>query len=331
MDIQLHRLKYFVAVAETGNVTRAAALVHIAQPSVSAQILKLEAELGVALFHRDPTGMQLTEAGQTLLPLARNVLSGAEEAVERVRELAGLRTGRLRIGATPSLARALLPEALVRFHREHPGISIELTEGASSDLASELETGTLELALLKLPVKSKTLATRPLAEEELVCAVAHDHPLASRRRMRFSDLHDIPMVMFGASYSLHRETVDAFAAAGLKLVIASEGGDIDGVLALAAAGLGAAIVPSIIAHGHRGIHVIRLTGPTPSRHIGFAQRSGRVPSHAAREFTAQILSLLSTSGWPGRRPEGFKMLAPRPAGQPASVPVPNSQLARHEP
>ena len=311
MDLQLHRLKYFVAVAESANVTRAAHDLHVAQPSVSTQIHKLEAELGTVLFHRSQTGMELTQAGQTLLPLARRMLAGAAEAVERLRELDGLRRGRLSIAATPSLARALLPAALVGLHRQHPGVSIEITEGPSGSLMSKLETAEIELALLVLTSPSDFVLQHPLAEEELVCVTSLDHELSSRRRIRLTELRDQPLVMFGDAYRLRQETIDACLAAGFKPEIASEGGDIDGVLALATAGLGVAIVPSIAAHFHARAHVIRLSNPTPSRVIGLVRRRDHVPSRPAEELTNHLLALLERSGWPRRQPAGLKIF-PRP-------------------
>ncbi len=315
MDLQLHRLKYFVAVAESANVTRAAHDLHVAQPSVSAQIHKLEAELGAALFHRCQTGMELTQAGELLLPHARSVLAGVAEAVERLRELDGLQRGSLSIAATPSLARALLPAALVELHRQHPGVSIEITEGPSGVLTSKLEAAEIELALLVLTSPGDFLVQRPLAEEELVCVTGLDHELSSRRRIRLAELHDQPFVMFEDAYTLRQETIDACLAAGFQPRIATQGGDVDGVLALVTAGLGVAIVPSIAAHFHIGAHVIRLSDPTPSRIIGLVRRQDHVPSRAAEAFTKRLLALLGRSGWPRHRPAGLKIL-PRSPTQP---------------
>jgi DNA-binding transcriptional LysR family regulator len=307
--VQLHQLRYFVAVAETQNVTRAAAEIHVAQPSVSAQIRKLEVELGAALFHRDASGMQLTRAGETLLPMARQVLADVEEATARVKDLNGLRRGRLEVGATPSLARSLLPDVLMRYRSRYPKIVIELTEAGSQDLVEALNDGVLEIALVVLPITASNLVTTPLAEEELVAIVAPDHELARRQRLRVEELRDTPLVMFGKGYELRRETLEACCIAGFNPIIASEGGDIDAVLALVSAGMGAAMVPSIAASGHRGVHVLRLSDPTPSRTIGTAVRADRIQSRASMAFSKELDGILRGAGWPAARPPGLEVVA----------------------
>jgi len=137
--VEIHQLRYFVAVAEQRHFTRAARDLAVAQPSISKQIRLLEEELGAVLFHRMRGNVALTPAGETLLPWARRVLSDLDTAVDEVHELAGLRRGRLSVGATPSLTTAILPAALARFRAAYPGIDLKLQEAGSRDLVRELE------------------------------------------------------------------------------------------------------------------------------------------------------------------------------------------------
>src|SRR4051812_18817172 len=118
--MNLEQLRSFMAVVESGTFTRASELLHLAQPSLSRQIAALEKDLGAQLFRRDRSGSEVTEAGQTLLPLARRMLADADTVRRELRELAGLERGRVRIGATPTLCISLVAEALAAFHREHP-------------------------------------------------------------------------------------------------------------------------------------------------------------------------------------------------------------------
>src|SRR2546428_319294 len=218
MGIELHQLRYFVAVAEERHFTKAARGLRVAQPSVSRAIRVLEEELGTPLFHRMTGNVALTPAGETLLPWARRVLADVDGATGEVRELADLRRGRLAVGATPSLTITLLPPALAKFHTAYPGIDLVLHEAGSRDLVHELEQGALDVALVILPVSHETLETSPLLREELVVAIAPDHPLASRRTIPIADLKGVPLVMFRDGYDLRAATVAACRRAdGLAL------------------------------------------------------------------------------------------------------------------
>ena|SRR5690606_673526 len=146
--MQLQQLTYFVAVAETRHFTRAAELIGVTQPSLSKQIHVLEAELGARLFDRVRGNITLTQAGEALLPLARRILADAETARREVQQLIGLRGGRLRLGATPSLCTSLVADVLRRYKDAYPKIELVVEENGSQDLASHLARGELDIALM---------------------------------------------------------------------------------------------------------------------------------------------------------------------------------------
>ncbi|MDN6134485.1 MAG: LysR family transcriptional regulator, partial [Brevibacterium sp.] len=146
--MNLEQLASFVEVADTGHFTKAAATLHLAQPSLSRQISTLEKELGSELFHRAHGHISLTAAGETLLPSARRMLADAEAVRRDMDELAGLRKGRIRLGATPTLCVSLVAEAISDFHHEHPGVELELVEKGSRELIEALGAGELDLALI---------------------------------------------------------------------------------------------------------------------------------------------------------------------------------------
>jgi DNA-binding transcriptional LysR family regulator len=146
--VTLKQLVYFLAVADAGRFVQAAGEVRIAQPTLSRQVQALEDDLGETLFTRGRDHVTLTAAGETLLPLARRIVADVETARLEIAELAGLRRGRLRVGATPSLCVGVLADVLSVFHTSYPGISLQIREGGSQDLVADLEDGQLDLALV---------------------------------------------------------------------------------------------------------------------------------------------------------------------------------------
>ena len=306
--VELHQLRYFVAVAEDRHFTRAASRLGVAQPSVSSQVRKLEGSLGARLFDRGPGGVSLTQAGEVLLPLARRVLADLDEAADLVRELDALTRGRLTLGATPSLSTVLLPAVLARFHSAHPGVTVGLFEEGSGGLVARLESGEVELALVILPLRQVWLDTVPLASEELVLVTAPGHQLARRRSLAVEELQEVPLVMFREGYDLREATFAACNRAGFDPVLATEGGEMDGVLAMVAAGIGAAVVPSIVAAGHPELRTVRFEPAGLRRTIGLARRRDRSVSRAAAAFRAEMEAVLEGDGWPGATPAGLSLL-----------------------
>lgn len=291
--VQFQQLQYFVAVAETRHFTRAADLVHVAQPSLSQQIKALERELGADLFLRARGNITLTDAGEALLPLARRILADADTARHEVQELAQLRSGRVRLGATPSVCTGLLPDVLRAFHDRYPGIRLLIEEGGSHDLVRELARGALDLALvvLPLPTPSPALTTVELLREDLVVVSSPDAAAPGRgRTVRIADLEGERLVMFRHGYDLRELTVAACRAEGFEPDFAVEGGEMDAVLGFVRAGLGVAVVPRMVAtRSGRGLRVTPLARPGLHRTIALAHRSDVAPPRAARELQRRLL------------------------------------------
>lgn len=292
--VHFHQLQYFVAVAETRHFTRAAELVHVAQPSLSQQIKALERELGADLFLRARGNITLTDAGEALLPLARRILADADTARQEVQELVQLRSGRIRLGATPSLCTGLLPDVLRAFHDRYPGIRLLIEEGGSHDLVRELARGALDLALivLPLPTPSPALTTVELLREDLVVVSSPEAqpPGQGGRHVRIADLEGERLVMFRHGYDLRELTVAACRAEGFEPTLAVEGGEMDAVLGFVRAGLGLAVVPQMVAtRSGRGLRVTPLARPGLHRAIGLAHRSDVAPPRAARELQRMLL------------------------------------------
>ncbi|QES32606.1 LysR family transcriptional regulator [Streptomyces venezuelae] len=289
--MQFQQLHYFVAVAETRHFTRAAEEVHVSQPSLSQQIRALEKELGAELFSRARGNITLTDAGEALLPLARRILADADTARIEVQELAQLRRGRIRLGATPSVCTGLLPDVLRAFHDRHPGIQLLIEEGGSHDLVRELARGALDLALVVLPLPSPSpaLTTLELLREDLV-VVSAPGSRSLGNTVRIADLQGERLVMFRHGYDLRELTVSACRAEGFEPEFAVEGGEMDAVLGFVRAGLGVAVVPRMVAErSGPDLRMTPLAKPSLHRTIALAHRSDVAPPRAARELQRMLL------------------------------------------
>ncbi|WP_410641130.1 LysR family transcriptional regulator [Amycolatopsis sp. lyj-346] len=306
--MQFQQLAYFVAVAEHRHFTRAAEQVRVAQPSLSQQIRALEHDLGAPLFHRIRGNVSLTEAGETLLPIARRILADTETARLAIRELAELDRGRVRLGAPPSLCTGLLPAMLAAFRRRYPGIQLELHESGSGDLRQRLAEGALDLALLAgaRTTAEAGLTATPLLLEELVVISAPDTPVAGDR-LGIAELADVPLVMFRRGYDVREATVNACRAAGFEPSFAIEGGEMDAVLELVRAGVGAAVVPSTVA-GDR----FRMTRFTPdagmTRVVQLAHRADLEPTRAVRALRSAITGFVADPARRASLPPGIESL-----------------------
>jgi DNA-binding transcriptional LysR family regulator len=291
--VQLNQLAVAVAVAEEENFTRAAARLHLAQPSLSRQIRLLERELGVQLFNRGPgqSLVTLTADGEALLPFIRRVLADVAATGAEARALTGMARGRLSIGATPSLITRVLAPALVDFQASHPGIDLLVVEAGSHQLVPQLASGEVDLALVVQPVTDPLVATTPLFHDPLVLAVAPEHPLAARRRVRVADLDGLSLVMFREGYDLRSVTLDACRDAGVSPHLVSQGGEMDGVLAFVAAGLGAAVVPAIAMPSDGSLIAVPFTRPGLSRTVALAHRNDRPLPRPARALADQLARL----------------------------------------
>jgi DNA-binding transcriptional LysR family regulator len=278
--VQIQHLKYFVAVANLGHFTRAAESLGVTQPTLSKQIHSLEADIGAPLLDRARGGATLTPAGAVLLPIARRILADVDTARREVQDLVGLRRGRVRLGATPSVATSLVPQVLRRFRAAYPAIDLHVEESGSQDLVSHLTGGELDLALVILPEHGTdpALSAEPILRESLVVASAEPFPLDP---VRIGDLRDRPLVMFRTGYDLRDATLEACRREGFVPPFAVEGGEMDTVLGLVEAGLGIALVPSMVLANRPGLRATPLAPPGIRRTIALAHRRESPLTHAA--------------------------------------------------
>lgn len=292
--MNLEQLRSFVEVARLGHFTRASESLHLAQPSLSRQISTLERELGAELFQRARGNISLTAAGETLLPRAQRMLAEAESIREEMGELAGLRRGRVRLGAPPTLCISLVAEALSAFRARHPGVDLHLTESGSRLLVEQLAVGAVDIALITeseaQPVSGVSLTRTPLLAEELVVVSSASAPALTTDEVISLDLlATLPLIAFDHSYSLRTTTDAAFRAAGLTPTTVLEGAEMDAVLRFAERGVGVAVVPAMVLLDRPELRSARLAHPSMTRTISLAHRSDVTPVLAVAEMRRAIV------------------------------------------
>jgi DNA-binding transcriptional LysR family regulator len=291
--MELSHLRYFEAVARHGHVTQAAQELHVAQPSVSKQIQVLEAELGVALFDRVGRGIELTDAGALLLPYARRVLRDVADAYAALQHRADLTAGRVSIGAPPTVGTHLLPQALADFNAQYQGIELELHEAGGSRLVALLADGTVDLAVVPLPVADVAVTT--LLTEELVIAVSQGHRFARQQDIAARELVDEGFILFPAGYELRERTLGLCRQAGFEPRIVLDGAEMDTVLRLAAVGLGIALVPQLALGGVHELVALHIRDVRVARTLGLVWHPERQLSPAAAALQEFLVARLGTA------------------------------------
>jgi DNA-binding transcriptional LysR family regulator len=247
--VELRHLRYFVAVAEERHFGRAAERLHIAQPPLSQQIRRFEAELGEPLFYRTTRSVELAPAGEALLERAPAILAAFDAAVEDARRAALGEYGRLAIGFTGSSTYAMLPSLAAAMRDELPGVVLDLQgELLTPAQVARLLDGTLDLGLLRPPVHERELATEVLHSEPLLAVLPETHPLADAEAVPLERLEGEPFVTYPSHFRsvVHDAVEDACEAHGFQPVAAHEVAETATLVSFVAAGLGVSLVPASV-------------------------------------------------------------------------------------
>ncbi len=296
----VRQLSYFVAVAEELHFGRAAERLHISQPPLSYAIRQLEDSLGVLLLHRTTRRVWLTDAGAAFLDDARDVLARLEAAERRVVAVASGEEGRLRVGTITPALDGFLPTAVRRFRDRHPNIAVELAEQPTDAQLDALRADRLHVAIVRLVDHDlHGLDTRLVHRERFVAALPAGHPLERMKQVSLRRLAGGPLVSLPRHIqpTLHDQITQRFADVGVTPTIVQTAATVHGVMALVAAGIGAALVPASVA----------ATGRSGVVHRPIRDALPRVEISAAWRLSDQSLAL--------RR---FLELLTRPAAAPAT-------------
>ncbi len=294
--MDLRHLRYFVAVADEGNITRAAEELGIQQPPLSQQIHALEAELDVQLFRRKPRGVELTDAGHSFLADARRILGDVENARAKVQRTARGEQGQIVVGFTSSAPfHPFVPRVLRMFRDDNPRVSVVLEEGGTVDLVTGLRDERLDAAFIRSPISdSEGISIHPLFDEDMCAALPAAHRLARGKKsapLELADLAIEPFVLYRRTSGpgLYDAIFRACHEAGFVPQVTQEAPRIVATLNLVASGLGVTIVPhSLSAMRLEGVRFRPLSGaPGLAASMGLACRSVD-HSAAARRFVAAV-------------------------------------------
>ncbi|WP_296655132.1 LysR family transcriptional regulator [Paraburkholderia sp.] len=245
--MEFRQLRYFLAVAEHLHFSSAARSLGIAQPPLSQQILKLEAEIGTRLFVRHSRHVELTEAGRLFRERARRIVEEAELALAEAQNAGRGETGRLSLGfAGSTVFHPLVAAALQRFRSAWPGVAIGCEESNSSVLLERVGEARVDAAFVRLPLDCRGLATQPLVEEDVLAVLPPRHRFARRRSLDLADLAGDPLILFPRPIGpdLHDSIISACHEAGFHPVISMESPQISSAVNMAAAGFGVTLIPS---------------------------------------------------------------------------------------
>lgn len=293
-ELKLKDLRYLVAVADTQHFGRAAERCHVSQPTLSAQLKKLEDSLGVQLIERGTRGASLTAAGERIVGRARGMLAAGDEIIDLARSYSDPLAGRLRLALLPTIGPYLLPRVAPRIRKALPRLELMLYEYQTAPMIEHLRAGEIDVGILALPVDIWGLETRPLYDEPFVLAAPANHKLAQRGQLRASDLSGETVLLLEDGHCLRDQALEVCSRVGLQEKQDFRATSLETLRQMVAAGLGVTLLPELATRGAygtaRGIVVRQFAKPAPVRTIGAIWRK----TSARREVIEAISQVIAT-------------------------------------
>ncbi len=288
--MEIQQLRYVVAVAKTANFSRAAEECHVAQPSLSQQIQKLEDELGERLFDRMKRAAKLTSRGETFLRHAIHILEEVDAARRETTEAQDMRRGSFTIGVLPTIAPYLLPKVMAQFTKRFPGVEIVVQEDTTARLVKLALDYEIDFALASQPIENERLEVKELFSEELLLALPPGHRLSRKRFVAVADLEGERLMVMKEGHCLGDQVLGFCGRHDVKSKISFSSSQLETIQALVSSGLGISLVPAMAARSKRkDLPEYRsLQSPRPERKIVTAWPKQRPPGRAANEFLKMV-------------------------------------------
>jgi LysR family hydrogen peroxide-inducible transcriptional activator len=271
-DVKLKDLRYLVAVADTRHFGRAAERCFVSQPTLSAQLKKLEDSLGVQLIERQPRRIALTDAGEQIVARARRILEASDEVVTLARSYRDPLAGRLRIAMLPTIGPYLLPRIALALRKALPRLELQLYEYQTAPLIEKLHGGALDLGVLALPIELDGLEARELYQEAFNVALPDQHRLAKRATIRIEELKDESLLLLEEGHCLRDQALEVCKRVGAHEKQDFRATSLETLRQMVASGTGVTLLPELASRGAygaaRGVVIRPFARPVPVRHIG---------------------------------------------------------------
>jgi len=292
-DLKLKDLRYLVALADERHFGRAARKCFVSQPTLSAQLKKLESYLGVQLIERQPKHVTLTEAGQEIVSRARRMLEAGDEVVALARGHRDPLAGRLRIALLPTIGPYLLPKVAAKIRKSLPRLELHLYEYQTAPMLEKLHQGDIDVGILALPVDLEGFESRLLYEEPFTVALPEKHRLAGRSSIRVDDLENETLLLLEDGHCLRDQALEVCRRVGLHESQDFRPTSLETLRQMVATGSGITLLPELASRGAygnaRGVVTRPFARPVPVRRIGAVWRktSARRP---AIEAVAKVIA-----------------------------------------
>jgi LysR family hydrogen peroxide-inducible transcriptional activator len=274
--MNLKDLKYLVALADTGHFGRAAQRTFVSQPTLSAQLKKLEEYLGVKLVERHPKNVQLTEVGKQIVARARHMLSEGDEILALARNNADPLSGKLKVALIPTIGPYLLPRVMQKLRKALPQLGLMLYEYQTEDLLKRLKEGEIDLGILALPIEQDGLECRRLYREEFTVALPSDNPLAQKTSIKVSDLKGQTLLLLEDGHCLRDQALEVCSRIDVREAEDFRATSLETLRHMVVAGLGVTLMPELAVESpfgsQRGLVIRQFTKPAPARTVGAVWR-----------------------------------------------------------
>jgi len=291
-DLKLKDLRYLVALADTRHFGRAAARCFVSQPTLSAQLRKLEEYLGVQLVERAPRRITLTEAGEAIAARARGMLESSQEIVTLAHALRDPLAGRLRLALLPTIGPYLLPLVAPKIRKALPRLELMLYEYQTRPMLEHLRNGEIDVGILALPVNEEGIETRALYDEPFMLAMPETHPLARRKEARVTDLDGETLLLLEDGHCLRDQALAVCHNTSAHEKQDFRATSIETLRQMVAAGVGLTLLPALATRGAygaaSGLAIRPFAKPAPMRHIGAVWRASSARTRAIQAVTDLI-------------------------------------------
>jgi LysR family hydrogen peroxide-inducible transcriptional activator len=285
--VNLKDLKYLVALADTGHFGKAAERTFVSQPTLSAQLKKLEDYLGVKLVERQPKNVQLTDVGKQVVIRARRMLDEGDEIIALARNNTDPLAGKLKVALIPTIGPYLLPRVMPRIRKALPNLSLMLYEHQTEALLKRLREGEIDLGIMALPVAQDGVESRVLYEENFTVALPNQHPLAAKSTIKVQDLKGHTLLLLEDGHCLRDQALEVCSRVDVREAEDFRATSLETLRQMVVAGLGITLLPELAVESpfgsQRGLTIKQFTKPSPSRTVGAVWRksSTRGPAISA--------------------------------------------------